>query len=104
MATVVPTGDETLNFEPEETNRGMPMHLDLAIRGGEDELLDDPVRDQAQRSPGTDRRLTPTLLRVFARRRKQIGVSLDQVARLSGISTAELVRYEDEAVPTSITY
>ncbi|MEO6954098.1 MAG: hypothetical protein ABI321_20010, partial [Polyangia bacterium] len=25
-------------------------------------------------------------------------------ARLSGISTAELVRYEDEAVPTSITY
>lgn len=104
MATLVPTGDETLNFEPEETNRGMPTHLDLAIRGGEDELLDDPVRDQAQRSPGTDRRLTPTLLRVFARRRKQIGVSLDQVARLSGISTAELVRYEDEAVPTSITY
>ena len=96
-------GDDS-DFEPEDTSHGMSTHRQLATAGDDDELLDDPIASDAPRSTGTDRRLTPTLLRVFARKRKQIGVSLEQVARLSGITKADLERYEDDAVATSITY
>jgi len=51
-----------------------------------------------------ERRLTPTLLKIFSRRRQQIRLSLDQLARLSGISLANLEAIEQGKPGTSITY
>jgi hypothetical protein len=50
------------------------------------------------------RRLTPTLLKIFARRRQQIRLSLDQLSRLSGISLPNLEALDQGMPGTSITY
>ena len=77
---------------------------DPDFRAGADQpTVADASEGELARLSG-ERRLTPTLLRIFARRRKQVGVSIEQVARLSGISKAELIRYEDETTPASISY
>jgi transcriptional regulator with XRE-family HTH domain len=44
--------------------------------------------------PSSSRRLSPTLMRIFQRRREQIGLSIEQVAKLTGIEEEELVRFE----------
>jgi transcriptional regulator with XRE-family HTH domain len=59
-----------------------------------------------QSPPGeeVDRRLTPTLLRIFTRRRKEIRLSIDQLARLSGITLDQLAAFERERPNTAITF
>jgi hypothetical protein len=44
--------------------------------------------------PSSSRRLSPTLMQIFKRRREQIGISLDQIARLTGVEQEELERFE----------
>jgi hypothetical protein len=51
-----------------------------------------------------ERRLTPTLLKIFARRRGEIRLSLDQLARLSGIRMDVLEAIDRARPGTSITY
>ena len=88
---------------------------------GDEELLDPPIdpplrpRTDAEYSyeelriepPGAvpvERRLTPTLLRIFARRRRQIRLSLEQLARLSGISLELLVALDETRPGQTITF
>jgi transcriptional regulator with XRE-family HTH domain len=57
---------------------------------------DDPTvyrGDKPQRA-SSSRRLSPTLMRIFQRKREQIGLSLAQVAKLTGIDLEELTRFE----------
>jgi transcriptional regulator with XRE-family HTH domain len=61
------------------------------------------VRDVAT-APADERRLTPTLLKILSRRRQQIRLSLDQLARLSGISIHHLEQFEQPKVGQTITY
>lgn len=44
--------------------------------------------------PSSSRRLSPTLMRIFQRKREQIGLSIAQIAELTGIEESELVRFE----------
>jgi transcriptional regulator with XRE-family HTH domain len=62
----------------------------------EDGDVDDPTvyrGDKPQRA-SSSRRLSPTLMRIFQRKREQIGLSLAQVAKLTGIDLEELTRFE----------
>ena len=95
MPTLVPSGAPEPDFQDEFTT------VD-AVAPREPTLADTGDNELAAKTG--DRRLTPTLLRVFARRRKQVGVSIEQVARLSGISKSDLLRYEDAGNSASITY
>jgi transcriptional regulator with XRE-family HTH domain len=45
--------------------------------------------------PSSSRRLSPTLMKVFQRRREEIGLSLSQLARITGVDRAELERFEN---------
>jgi transcriptional regulator with XRE-family HTH domain len=45
--------------------------------------------------PSSSRRLSPTLAKIFQRRREQIGLSILQLAKLSGVEQAELERFEN---------
>jgi transcriptional regulator with XRE-family HTH domain len=49
--------------------------------------------DRPQR-PSSSRRLSPTLMKVFSRKREQIGLSIAQLAKLTGIDEEELMRFE----------
>ena len=44
--------------------------------------------------PSSSRRLSPTLMKIFQRRRQQIGMSIAQVAKLAGLEEEELTRFE----------
>ncbi len=44
--------------------------------------------------PSQSRRLSPTLMKIFQRRREQIGLSIKQLAQLSGVEQEELERFE----------
>jgi transcriptional regulator with XRE-family HTH domain len=72
---------------------------ELDVEGGDDEgedEVDDPTiyRGDKPPKPSSSRRLSPTLMRVFQRKREQIGLSIAQVAKLSGIDEQELMRFE----------
>jgi transcriptional regulator with XRE-family HTH domain len=56
------------------------------------------------RGAENERRLTPTLLKIFSRRRQQIRLSLDQLSRISGISLGSLEALDQGKPGTSITY
>jgi transcriptional regulator with XRE-family HTH domain len=62
------------------------------------------VEGEAPESAEMERRLTPTLLKIFARRRQEIRLSLDQLARISGISLEQLAAFERERPGQAITY
>ncbi len=51
-----------------------------------------------------DRRLTLTLFKIFARRRVEINLSVDQLARLSGVALATLRAFEEGMPGQVITY
>jgi transcriptional regulator with XRE-family HTH domain len=57
---------------------------------------DDPTIYRGDRPPrpSSSRRLSPTLMKVFQRKREQIGLSLEQLAKLTGIEAEELLRFE----------
>ena len=58
--------------------------------------VDDPTVYRGDRppKPSSSRRLSPTLMRIFQRKREQIGLSIAQVAKLTGIDVEELTRFE----------
>ena len=58
--------------------------------------VDDPTvyRGDKPPKPSSSRRLSPTLMRIFQRKREQIGLSIEQVAKLTGIDVEELTRFE----------
>lgn len=62
----------------------------------EDDGFDEPTIYRGDRPPrpSSSRRLSPTLMKVFLRKREQIGLTLAQVAQLSGIDEDELGRFE----------
>ncbi len=71
-----------------------PLELDDDEDDADD--LEDPTvyrGDRPQRA-SSSRRLSPTLMRIFARKREQIGLSIAQVAKLTGIDLEELTRFE----------
>jgi transcriptional regulator with XRE-family HTH domain len=65
-----------------------------------DELSDDddlePTRHRGSHppKPSVSRRLSPTLMKIFQRRREQIGLTIKQVARLAGLEEEEYARFE----------
>jgi transcriptional regulator with XRE-family HTH domain len=66
-------------------------------RDDDDEDADeDPTvyRGDKPQKPSSSRRLSPTLMRIFQRKREQIGLSIAQVAKLTGIEVEELTRFE----------
>ena len=74
-------------------------HFDGAGADAEDEDeddVDDPTvyRGDKPQKPSSSRRLSPTLMRIFQRKREQIGLSLAQLAKLTGIDLEELTRFE----------
>ncbi len=58
--------------------------------------VEDPTiyRGDKPPKPSSSRRLSPTLMRIFQRKREQIGLSMAQLAKLTGIDEAELMRFE----------
>lgn len=93
-STAVDGAPVTLPADPHDT---VSSELDLDHDDdGDDELLDEPTIYRGDRppKPSSSRRLSPTLMKVFQRKREQIGLSLAQVAALTGIDEDELVRFE----------
>jgi transcriptional regulator with XRE-family HTH domain len=62
----------------------------------DDDASEDPTiyRGDKPPKPSSSRRLSPTLMRVFQRRREQIGLSIEQLSKLTGIELQELIRFE----------
>ncbi|HEX9101067.1 MAG TPA: helix-turn-helix transcriptional regulator [Polyangia bacterium] len=83
-------------LEAHDTTRS-PLELDDADdHDGDDVDVDDPTvyrGDKPQRA-SSSRRLSPTLMRIFQRKREQIGLTIAQVAKLTGIDLEELTRFE----------
>jgi transcriptional regulator with XRE-family HTH domain len=98
-STAVDGAPVTLPADPHDT---VSSRLDLDYEddaeddADDEELLDEPTIYRGDRppKPSSSRRLSPTLMKVFQRKREQIGLSLAQVAQLSGIEEDELVRFE----------
>jgi len=70
---------------------------ELLVDGfGGDEFEEDPTvyRGDKPPKPSSSRRLSPTLMRIFQRKREQIGLSIAQLSRLTGIEEEELDRFE----------
>jgi len=78
-----------------DTVRSVGFEVDRDLDADEDEV-DDPTVYRGDRppKPSSSRRLSPTLMRIFQRKREQIGLSLAQVAKLTGIDVEELTRFE----------
>lgn len=90
-----PAGSED---EPTETDSAPPVYdADAADTFDEADADDESTIDRGSNPPrpSSSRRISPTLMRIFQRRRKEIGLSLEQLARLSGVSVEELTRFEN---------
>ncbi|HZS36776.1 MAG TPA: helix-turn-helix transcriptional regulator [Polyangia bacterium] len=61
-----------------------------------DDFGEEPTRHRGSHppKPSSSRRLSPTLMKIFQRRREQIGLTIAQVAKLAGIEEDELMRFE----------
>jgi len=71
------------------------VELLMPERDDEDELAERTIdRGSKPPRPSSSRRLSPTLMQIFKRRREQIGLSLEQIAKVSGIEKEELERFE----------
>src|SRR6202012_2286793 len=80
-----------------------PLDADDPARSGfgvdededEDDVEDPTIyRGDKPSKPSSSRRLSPTLMGIFQRKREQIGLSIAQVAKLTGIDVEELTRFE----------
>ncbi|MGZ3426468.1 MAG: helix-turn-helix domain-containing protein, partial [Polyangia bacterium] len=82
---------------PVEVDHSSELMLDHARDEADDEEdIEDPTvyrGDKPQRA-SSSRRLSPTLMKIFQRKREQIGLSIAQVAKLTGIDLEELTRFE----------
>jgi transcriptional regulator with XRE-family HTH domain len=69
---------------------------ELVPAEGFEDAEDDPTiyRGDRPQRPSSSRRLSPTLMKVFQRKREQIGMSIAQLAKLTGIEEEELLRFE----------
>jgi hypothetical protein len=71
---------------------------ELMVDGEEDAGFDgeDPTiyRGDKPPKPSSSRRLSPTLMRIFQRKREQIGLTIAQLGKLTGIDEEELLRFE----------
>ena len=95
--TAIDGAPVTVPADPHDTvSSELDLDRDLEGDDGDDELLDEPTIYRGDRppKPSSSRRLSPTLMKVFQRKREQIGLSLAQVAALTGIDEEELVRFE----------
>lgn len=81
-------------MDAHDTTRS-PLELDEEDDDDVDDV-DDPTvyRGDKPPKPSSSRRLSPTLMRIFQRKREQIGLSIAQVAKLTGIDVEELTRFE----------
>ncbi len=82
------------------------LHEGNRAPGGDEEEEDDSgfdfdseddltvYRGDRPPKPSSSRRLSPTLMKVFQRKREQIGLALPQLAKLTGIEEEELTRFE----------
>jgi hypothetical protein len=86
-------GASVANVISEHDTISNPVDLDGIV---EDTVEDEPTSYRGDKPPraSSSRRLSPTLMRVFKRRREQIGLTVAQVARLAGIEEEELSRFE----------
>ncbi len=74
---------------------GFAHEIDRDDEDDEDDVEDPTVyRGDKPSKPSSSRRLSPTLMRIFQRKREQIGLSIAQVAKLTGIDLEELTRFE----------
>jgi hypothetical protein len=62
----------------------------------DDSTVDEPTNYRGDRppKPSSSRRLSPTLMKICKRRREQIGLTIPQLADLTGIDEEELQRFE----------
>src|SRR4051812_7961560 len=66
--------------------------------GADDEFGGETIdRGSRPPRPSSSRRLSPTLMKIFQRRRQQIGLSLEQISKVSGVEAEELERFENTA-------
>lgn len=91
-------GDNT-NVDGPRVSAPLEMHdtsrSDFAGDDADDDVEDPTVyRGDRPPKPSSSRRLSPTLMRIFQRKREQIGLSIAQVAKLTGIDVEELTRFE----------
>jgi transcriptional regulator with XRE-family HTH domain len=88
--------DTALDGPKIHANLHMEESVELLIPQPEDEF-DEMTIDRGSKPPrpSSSRRLSPTLMQIFARRRKQIGLSLEQIAKVSGVEKEELERFEN---------
>lgn len=104
MSNVVFTIDVTRPRRSADGDDG-PTSIDgpRHFRGGdnvdddddEDDVEDPTVyRGDKPQKPSSSRRLSPTLMRIFQRKREQIGLSIAQLGKLTGIDVDELTRFE----------
>ncbi len=75
---------------------GDTISSELMVDDDDEDDLDDPTvyRGDKPPRPSSSRRLSPTLMRIFQRKREQIGLSITQLAKLTGIDEQELTRFE----------
>ena len=85
---------------PHGIDHSSELMLDHARDEDDDDVDDDDVEDptvyrgdKPQRA-SSSRRLSPTLMKIFQRRREQIGLSIAQLSKLTGIDLEELTRFE----------
>ncbi len=60
--------------------------------------------DEGRGGRSSGRRLSATLVKIFRRRREEIGLTLQQVSKLSGIDLTELDRYERGVEDMRVTF
>lgn len=60
--------------------------------------------DEGRGGRSSGRRLSGTLVKIFKRRREEIGLSLQQVSKLSGIDLAELEKHERGGDDTRVSF
>jgi hypothetical protein len=83
-----------------------PMHdpdTPTHVRGGQRRQSGQFEKESPKSAPKIHR-ISSTLAKVFVRRREQIGLSLQQVSKLSGISEAALKSYESTGGPDRLLY
>lgn len=79
-----------------DTARSLAAGFEVDRDDEDEDGVDDPTvyRGDRPQKPSSSRRLSPTLMRIFQRKREQIGLTIAQVAKLTGIDIEELTRFE----------
>jgi len=95
--TAIDGAHVTVPADPHDTvSSELDLENDDFGLGDDWDATEDPTiyRGDRPQRPSSSRRLSPTLMKVFQRKREQIGLSIEQVAKLTGIDEEELMRFE----------